>query len=208
MFALLLLKLHLRLLIEHQNVQKKIQAEIDSVIGKLQTPRLANKTDMPYAMATVYEILRYSTITPLPTPHKARGDKVFEGYLIPKDTLILFNLWYIHHDPGVWTDPWSFQPERFLDTDGKLLAADHQIWNNFYPFSVGRRTCLGKTYATGRLFLYLASMLQSFDFCPSTNGRFPDNNPMHYENGIAIKIKDFECRVFPRQGINLNEDQN
>lgn len=32
------------------------------------------------------------------------------GYFIPKDTVIIPNLFGAHHDPTVWEDPYSFRP--------------------------------------------------------------------------------------------------
>lgn len=187
------------LLLEHQNVAKTIQQEIESVVGRGRRPAISDNRRMPFTMATVYEILRYSTIAPLPVPHRAQKQQSFEGYLIPKDTLILFNLWHIHHDPKVWSEPWSFKPERFLDATGNLLATNHKVWQSFLPFSAGRRECSGKSFAKHILFLYLASVLQLFDILPPESGILPDNDPRHYETGITIQVKSFRCRAVPRR---------
>lgn len=32
------------------------------------------------------------------------------GYFIPKNTVIIPNLFGAHHDPAVWADPYSFKP--------------------------------------------------------------------------------------------------
>lgn len=36
------------------------------------------------------------------------------GYFIPKNTVIIPNLFGAHHDPAVWTDPYSFKPGTAL----------------------------------------------------------------------------------------------
>ena len=38
---------------------------------------------------------------------------------------IMINVYGVDHDPDVWDDPYEFNPERFLDPDGKLLPPDH-----------------------------------------------------------------------------------
>lgn len=42
------------------------------------------------------------------------------------------NLWSVHGDPTVWDDPDSFNPTRFLDSEGKLLRKEC-----FIPFGIG-----------------------------------------------------------------------
>lgn len=32
------------------------------------------------------------------------------GYFIPRNTIVIPNLFGAHHDPGVWSDPHSFKP--------------------------------------------------------------------------------------------------
>ncbi len=31
----------------------------------------------------------------------------------------------MNHDPEYWDDPWTFNPERFLDEQGQLVGPDH-----------------------------------------------------------------------------------
>ena len=33
-----------------------------------------------------------------------------QGLDIPKDTTVFCNLWWVHHDPKHWKNPYSFQP--------------------------------------------------------------------------------------------------
>ena len=40
---------------------------------------------------------------------------------------IYTNSWAIHHDEQVYSDPMSYNPDRFLDTDGKILPQEHAV---------------------------------------------------------------------------------
>lgn len=186
------------LLLEHKDVAITIQAEIDTVIGRERLPTTYDKNDMPYSMATMFEILRYTSHLPLAIPHRATKDHNLEGYFVPKHAIVFANLWFVHHDSKVWSDPWVFRPERFLNSDGQLLPPEHKYRQNLLPFSIGQRSCVGEAVGKSRMFMYLTSLLQSFDLIPSASGKMPETDPRQYEPGNVIKIKDFLCRAVPR----------
>ena len=86
----------------------------------------------------MFEVLRFSALVPLGVFHSTTEDAVLDGYLIPKDTLVVSNLYAALHDP-VWGDPENFRPERFLLPDGTVDRFNEA----FIPFSTGKRVCLG-----------------------------------------------------------------
>ena len=121
---------------QYPSVQKKLQEEIDEIIGDSRRPSLADRPLMPYADAVMHELLRSSSIFSLGVFHKAMKDVNFHGYRIPKDAMIFANLYGLHHDPKVYKNPEIFRPERFLGVEGKILKSEA-----FLPFSVGKRGC-------------------------------------------------------------------
>lgn len=79
--------------------------------------------------------MRYETLVPSGTPHKALVDTEFLGYNIPKGTLIVTALNAAMHDPTAFDDPDKFYPERYLDSNGKLnLSKDVSL-----PFGAGKK---------------------------------------------------------------------
>ena len=64
-------------------------------------------------------------------PHRASRDTTICGYEVPKDSVVISNLWGVLHDPEVWSDPDMFKPERFLD-DARV-----KIPKEWIPFSIG-----------------------------------------------------------------------
>jgi len=79
------------------DVQKRAQEEIDHVLGSGKYARLPvfqDKQNLPFVSALVSEVLRWGGILPLGAPRRAQQRDIYEGYMIPKDTTILPNVWY------------------------------------------------------------------------------------------------------------------
>jgi len=77
----------------HPDIQKKAQAEIDQVVGRHRLPNLDDRSSLPYVNAVIKEILRYAPVAPLGLRHRVIEDDVYEGYLIPKGTIVIANIW-------------------------------------------------------------------------------------------------------------------
>ncbi|XP_063057367.1 cytochrome P450 2J2-like isoform X2 [Engraulis encrasicolus] len=147
------------LLIKHPEVQKKVQSEIDAVIGQSRPPSMADKANMPYTEAVIHEIQRIGDIVPINVPRMAGRDTTLGGYFIPKGTSLWTNLSSVLFDKAEWETPDEFNPDHFLDSEGKFRRRDA-----FLPFSAGKRVCLGEQLARMELFLFFVGLLQKFSF--------------------------------------------
>lgn len=78
----------------YPEVQRKAQEEIDRVVGNKRFPRVADRPNLPYMNALISEVLRWHPVSPLGLPHSPSQDQIFEGYRIPKDAILLTNIWY------------------------------------------------------------------------------------------------------------------
>lgn len=77
-------------------VQRKAQEEIDRKVGADRLPGFQDRQDLPYIDAIVKEVLRWHPVAPMGLPHMATEDDICEGYLIPKGSLLLPNIWYVN----------------------------------------------------------------------------------------------------------------
>ncbi|KAM9314386.1 cytochrome P450 2U1 [Pholidichthys leucotaenia] len=178
----------------HPDIQDKVQAEIDEVVGPHRVPSLTDKGNLPFTEATIMEVQRLAVVVPLAIPHMASATTEFRGYTIPKGTVILPNLWSVHRDPTVWDDPDSFNPARFLDDEGKLLRKEC-----FIPFGTGRRVCMGEQLAKMELFLMVTNLLHAFIF------RLPEGRPppsLHGRFGLTLAPCPFTVCVCARNCIS------
>uniref|UniRef100_A0A667FQH0 Cytochrome P450 family 2 subfamily D member 6 n=1 Tax=Lynx canadensis TaxID=61383 RepID=A0A667FQH0_LYNCA len=164
----------LLLMILHPDVQRRVQREIDEVLGPVQRPAMADQTRMPFTMAVMHEVQRFGDLVPLGMPHMTSRDIEVQGFLIPKGTTLITNLSSVLKDKTVWKKPFRFHPEHFLDAQGQFVKQEA-----FMPFSAGRRVCLGEPLACMEFFLFFTCLLQRFSFSvpvgqprPSDHGVF------------------------------------
>ena len=144
--------------IRNPEVQDKIQEELDTAVGD-RLPMLSDKKRLCYLEAVVAESLRFSSAAALSVPHKVTEDTTLQSYPIPKGTVIMFNLWAIHHAPSAWRDPYKFDPGRFLNVEENMFRT---FSTSYLPFSAGKRHCLGEHVAKTLMFLFLARLLHRF----------------------------------------------
>ncbi|EYU36335.1 hypothetical protein MIMGU_mgv1a004314mg [Erythranthe guttata] len=134
--------------------------ELTTLIGKNKQVQESDISKLPYLRALVKETFRYHPGGPLLIPHKAEDDVEINGYTIPKDTQILVNVWAIGRDSSIWSNPDSFEPERFLDSKVDFKGQDFEL----IPFGSGRRMCPGLPLVDRMLHLTVASLIHNFDW--------------------------------------------
>ncbi|KAK7085879.1 hypothetical protein SK128_006582 [Halocaridina rubra] len=151
-FAILLCTLH-------PEVMRKLQEEIDTVVGQDRLPSIDDRPKLIYTEAVLTEVFRLRGAAPLTVPHCAVRDTVLQGHHIPARTMVMINLYSIQMDPEYWGDPEVFRPERFIKPDGTFLKDERMI-----PFGKGKRVCLGESLARMTLFLLFTALVQKFTF--------------------------------------------
>uniref|UniRef100_A0A8D1Y5D5 Cytochrome P450 n=1 Tax=Sus scrofa TaxID=9823 RepID=A0A8D1Y5D5_PIG len=161
----------LLLMILHPDVQRRVQQEIDEVIGHARQPEIKDQALMPFTLAVLHEVQRFGDIVPLGVAHMTSCDIEVQGFLIPKGTTLITNLTSVLKDETVWKKPFRFYPEHFLDAQGRFTKQEA-----FMPFSAGRRSCLGEPLARMELFLFFTTLLQRFSFSVPTGQPRPSDH--------------------------------
>ena len=178
----------------NQNVQDKIHAELDIVVGRDRLPRWQDAPNLPYLQATLCEVIRHSSFIPIFPPHGAIRDTTIDGYSIPKGTSVFFNIHRLHQDLKQWPESKSFKPERFLDEDGTFVG-----WSklpSFFPFGYGRRACPGEALGKMQLFKLASGLMHRFKFEKAPE----EAKPTLEHSGFAFVIcpKDYKVAAIKR----------
>ncbi|XP_071477324.1 cytochrome P450 2U1-like [Diadema antillarum] len=172
------LKWSVMFMMDNPDVQERVQAEIDKVVGRSRLPTLDDRKDLIYTNAVLLECMRLGTVAPLGVAHTALEDATLGGYSIPKGGVLFANIWQILRDKRYWDQPEEFKPERFLSRDGQLLKVDE-----FVPFSTGRRVCLGEQLGRMELFLFFSSLLHRFTFKKPAN-----SPPLSFKGVLGLSL--------------------
>ncbi|KAM4042300.1 cytochrome P450 2K6-like [Anomaloglossus baeobatrachus] len=148
----------LLLMMKYPEIQKKVQSEIEKVIGSAE-PQVSHRKDMPYTDAVIHEIQRFGNIVPTNVPHATTQDVHFRGYLLPKGTYVMPLLTSVLYDKDHFVKADEFYPGHFLDSRGNFVRKEA-----FMPFSAGKRSCAGENLAKMELFMFFTKLLQNFTF--------------------------------------------
>ena len=113
-------------MITNPDIQEKVQAEINDVIGQ-RSPSMHDKAKMPYTEAVLMEIQRKSCLAPFAVPHTNVEEMNFRGYTIPPGKMVVSNLYSVCYDPEIFPDPEKFDPDRFLDETKTQVKKDEEM---------------------------------------------------------------------------------
>lgn len=80
-------------LLVYPETQAAAHAELDKVVGRSRMPTFDDYDHLPYIRAMVKELLRWRPVAPTGVPHRSIQDDWYEGYFIPKGTMIISNIW-------------------------------------------------------------------------------------------------------------------
>ncbi|KAG0497903.1 hypothetical protein HPP92_002594 [Vanilla planifolia] len=187
-------------LIRKPEILARAQAELDSAVGRNRLVMESDLSNLPMLQDIVKETLRLHPPAPISVPRVAVEDCEVDGYLIPKGSTILLNIWAIGRDPVAWPDePNEFRPDRFLPGgkhEGEDLKGSHF---GLIPFGAGRRICVGMNLGLRMVTFMTATMIHSFDWFLPEGQTGEDLDMVERANGLTlIKAVPLVARPVPR----------
>jgi cytochrome P450 len=144
------------LLSQHPQVEAKLHAELDAVLGG-RAPGAEDLPKLVYARMVIEETLRFYPPSPGTSFRVALAEDVVCGVKIPKGAMVIVMPWVTHRHRAVWEEPNRFDPERFAPSK----AAGRSRYA-YIPFGAGPRVCIGASLAMTEMLIILASLAQRY----------------------------------------------
>jgi cytochrome P450 len=145
------------LLGQHPEVEAKLAAEVESVVGS-RDPTVDDCPRLKYAEMIALEAMRLYPPAYV-VGREALADCVVGGFHVPRGTTLLMSQWVMQRDPRYFADPAAFRPERWSDDAARSLPKFA-----YFPFGGGPRLCIGNTFAMLEMVLALAAIAQRYHF--------------------------------------------
>jgi cytochrome P450 len=191
----------LYLLSQHPEVEGRLLAELEEVLGG----RAATAEDVPrlrYAELVVREAMRlYSPAWGL--GREAIADCEIGGYHVPKGTQVLAIQWVVHRDPRWFEDPEAFRPERW---DGDLERRLPRC--AYFPFGDGPRICIGNHFAQLEVVLILATIARRYRLVMADDAplELVASITMRPRRGIKMLVQERQAARRPRAAVESLPD--
>ena len=168
-------------LLKHPRVMKKLQDELESVVGMKRKVEETDMEKLPYLDLVVKETLRLYPVVPLLVPRECREDVTIDGYFIKKNSRVIVNAWAIMRDPDAWIEAEKFWPERFEGSNIDVRGREFEL----IPFGSGRRGCPGIQLGLTVIRHTVAQLVHCFDW-KLPNDMMPDELDMADEFGLTM----------------------
>lgn len=147
----------------NKNVMEKLKAEVRGRFNSEDEISLTSVNTLSYMLAVLNETLRCYPPVAINSPRRVPpGGAEIAGHRIPENTVVGIWQYAIYHDPELFTDPETFDPERFFDRSSKSKYINDQI-DAVKPFIIGPRNCIGQNLAIAEMRHILARLVWKFD---------------------------------------------
>ena len=149
------------------------------------TPDFADISRLKFTRNVFREALRLYPPVPMMVRESTCPEQ-FRDRNLRKGSQVVISPWHLHRHERLWTDPDTFDPDRFATDDGRKSLRDA-----FIPFSAGARVCPGAGFAMLEGPLLLAQLVRRYNFF-TVPGREPvvqAHLTVRSKNGIWLRVE-------------------
>ncbi|XP_048841385.1 cholesterol 24-hydroxylase-like isoform X3 [Brienomyrus brachyistius] len=167
----------------HPEILEKVRQEVDDVLGVRQDIQYEDLGKLTYMSQVLNETLRLYPTAP-GTSRWIAEDVVIEGIHIPGGLPVAMSSYVAGRMEAFFPDPLKFDPERFHPDAPKP-------YYTYFPFALGPRSCLGKTFSQMEAKVVLAKLVQRFHFhlVPGQSFEIMDMGTLRPRSGVLCNIE-------------------
>ncbi len=149
----------------HPEWQEKAREQSLALDGELTLEALDQLTVLDLV---IKESLRL--VAPVPSlARKAIKDTELLGHYIPAGTFVSISPWFSHYMKEYWTDPETFDPERFAEP----RCEDKKHRFAWVPFGGGAHKCIGMYFGTQEVKMLLHHFLRRYRWTTTPGYQVP-----------------------------------
>jgi cytochrome P450 len=180
----------LHLLAAHPDVEARLRAEVDRVLGG-RAPTSADLRKLEYCTQVLQETMRlYPGAWAF--ERECTEEREVLGHRLPRGAVIVVSPYLLHRRADLWPDPERFDPDRFAPS-----RADAIPRHAFLPFGLGPRRCVGERLALVEMQILLPMLLQRYRF-DRAPGAAADPHPLFTlrpRDGLRLRISALADRA-------------
>ena len=165
------------LLSRHEDVEGKLHAELDEVLGD-RVPTVDDLPRLDYTRKVLSESIRLFPPAWM-LGRQAMSDLELGGYHVPKGEILLTPPFLVQRDARWWPEPRRFDPERFAEEEEAKRPR-----YSYFPFGGGPRLCIGESFAWMEGELLLATIAQRW------RPRVVPGHPSGLQPQVTLRPKD------------------
>jgi cytochrome P450 len=173
------------LLARHPEVEEKLHAELEAVLGG-RPPAASDLPKLHYTDRVIRETLR---LYPPAWRVFRRTEEPFKvgEYTLPAGSNIVLSQWVTQRDPRWFREPDRFNPDRW----GEEATAKLPRFA-YFPFGGGPRVCIGAGFAMMEATLLLATIAQRYRMRLTPNQHIKPlaSITLRPKNGIRMKLEE------------------
>jgi cytochrome P450 len=133
-------------------IERRVREEVTAIAGE-RRPTAADLQGLTYTRQVLNETLRLYPPAPW-LGRQARQACEINGCRVPRGTVVSISPFVTHRHPAFWSNPETFDPDRFLPE-----AVRGRPRGAYFPFGAGPRYCVGQAFALLEILLVIATVL-------------------------------------------------
>jgi cytochrome P450 len=142
---------------KNPDVLEKVRSEVKNVIG---TEKINSRIihELKYTRCVVNEALRMCPSAFAVSRNFNDDVTEFAGYRVKPGSRVITSIFGIHYNSNYWNNPFTFDPDRFLNDEKEFRRK-----GIFIPFGAGSRSCLGAEFAMLEMLTLIARLAPKFN---------------------------------------------